>query len=54
VGSRTPVQRQLSGAGSHAANYWGVNWDGYIDDDIPLRRELKTRGLLDRNVPWLR
>jgi hypothetical protein len=52
--SRTPVQRQLSGVGSHTANYWGVNWDGYVDDDIPLRRELKSRGLLDRSVPWLR
>jgi ectoine hydroxylase-related dioxygenase (phytanoyl-CoA dioxygenase family) len=52
--NRTPVQRQLLGAGTHTANYWGINWDGYIDDEIPLRKELKQRGLLDRNVPWLR
>ena len=42
------------GEGTHTANYWGINWDGYIDDEIPLRKELKTRGLLDRAVPWLR
>lgn len=51
---RTPVQRQLLGEGSHTANYWGVNWDGYLDEDIPLRRELRERRLLDRSVPWLR
>jgi Phytanoyl-CoA dioxygenase (PhyH) len=52
--NRTPVQRQLLGEGTHTANYWGINWDGYIDDHIPLRRELMERGLLDRSVPWLR
>ena len=36
------------------ANYWGINWDGYIDEEIPLRKELKKRGLLDRTIPWLR
>jgi hypothetical protein len=52
--NRTPVQRQLLGAGTHTANYWGIDWDGYIDDEIPLRAELKERGLLDRGIPWLR
>nr|MDT0660522.1 phytanoyl-CoA dioxygenase family protein [Micromonospora sp. DSM 115978] len=52
--NRTPVQRQLLGEGTHTANYWGVDWDGYVDDGIPLRAELKRRGLLDRSVPWLR
>lgn len=51
---RTPVQRQLLGDGTHTANYWGVNWDGYVDDEIPLRHELGRRDLLDRRVPWLR
>lgn len=51
---RTPVQRQLLGEAGHTANYWGVDWDGYVDEDIPLRRELRERGLLDRSVPWLR
>lgn len=51
---RTPVQRQLLGEGSHTANYWGVGWDGYVDETIPLRAELRRRGLLDRSVPWLR
>jgi hypothetical protein len=31
-----------------------VNWDGYIDEKIPLRHELQSRGLLDRAIPWLR
>jgi Phytanoyl-CoA dioxygenase (PhyH) len=52
--ARTPVQRQLLGEGTHTANYWGINWDGYVDDRIPLRHELKERDLLDRSVPWLR
>jgi Phytanoyl-CoA dioxygenase (PhyH) len=52
--NRTPVQRQLIGDAPHTANYWGINWDGYVDDEIPLRKELKTRGLLDRSIPWLR
>ena len=52
--NRTPVQKQLLGEATHTANYWGVNWDGYIDEKIPLRHELQTRGLLDRSIPWLR
>jgi len=52
--NRTPVQRQLLGESPHTANHWGVGWDGYIDEKIPLRHELSTRGLLDRSVPWLR
>jgi ectoine hydroxylase-related dioxygenase (phytanoyl-CoA dioxygenase family) len=52
--NRTPVQRQLLGEATHTANRWGVNWDGYIDEKIPLRHELQTRGLLDRSIPWLR
>jgi ectoine hydroxylase-related dioxygenase (phytanoyl-CoA dioxygenase family) len=50
----TPVQRQLVGDAPHTANYWGINWDGYVDDEIPLRKELKERGQLDRAIPWLR
>lgn len=52
--NRTPVQRQLCGEAPHTANYWGVNWNGYVDEDIPLRRELRERGQLDRSIPWLR
>ena len=52
--NRTPVQRQICGDAPHTANYWGVNWDGYVDEEIPLRKELRTRGLLDRAIPWLR
>lgn len=52
--NRTPVQRQLLGESPDTINYWGVKWNGYVDDDIPLRRELRERGLLDRSVPWLR
>ncbi|WP_326562778.1 phytanoyl-CoA dioxygenase family protein [Micromonospora sp. NBC_01796] len=52
--ARTPVQRQLLGESPHTANNWGVNWDGYVDDEIPLRRELKRRRRLDRDIPWLR
>ena len=26
----------------------------FVDDEIPLRKELKSRGQLDRSVPWLR
>jgi hypothetical protein len=51
---RTPVQRQLLGEGTHTANYWGIGWDGYVDEEIPLRRELRSRDLLDRSIPWLR
>jgi hypothetical protein len=52
--NRTPVQKQLLGEATHTANYWGINWDGFIDEEIPLRKELRSRGLLDRSVPWLR
>jgi hypothetical protein len=52
--NRSPVQRQLLGESTHTANHWGVNWDGFVDEDIPLRKELRERGLLDRSVPWLR
>jgi Phytanoyl-CoA dioxygenase (PhyH) len=52
--NRTPVQKQLLGEATHTANYWGINWDGFIDEEIPLRKELRERGLLDRSVPWLR
>jgi hypothetical protein len=52
--NRTPVQRQLLGAGTHTANHWGIDWDGYVDDEIPLRKQLKERDLLDRTIPWLR
>lgn len=52
--NRTPVQRQLLGEGTHTANYWGIGWDGYLDEEIPLRRELRGRDLLDRTIPWLR
>jgi hypothetical protein len=31
-----------------------VTANGFVDEDIPLRRELRERGLLDRSVPWLR
>ena len=52
--NRSPVQRQLCGESPHTANYWGVGWNGYVDEEIPLRKELRVRGLLDRTVPWLR
>ncbi len=42
------------GEAPHTANYWGINWNGYVDEEIPLRKELRVRGLLDRTVPWLR
>lgn len=50
----SPVRRQLLGDGPDAINHFGVRRDGYLDETIPLRRELRTRGLLDRSVPWLR
>jgi len=52
--NRSPVQRQLLGDGPHTANFWGVGWDGYVDETIPLRAELRNRNLLDRSIPWLR
>lgn len=50
----SPIQRQLLGAGGDNANFWGIKPDGWLDDAIPLRNELKWRGLLGRNVPYLR
>lgn len=50
----SPIRKQLLGAGPDNANFWGIKQDGWIDDNIPLRNELKWRGLLDRNVPYLR
>ena len=53
--SLTPIQQQLMGAPSYPVQgYWGVKKGGAIDDSIPLRAELKERGLLDRSIPWLR
>jgi hypothetical protein len=52
--NRTPVQQQLLGVGPDNLNYWGVTANGFVDEDIPLRRELRERDLLDRSVPWLR
>jgi hypothetical protein len=54
---RPPAVRQpgtRAAGADRRANHWGVNWDGNVDEDIPLRRDLRTRGLLDRSVPWLR
>jgi ectoine hydroxylase-related dioxygenase (phytanoyl-CoA dioxygenase family) len=50
----SPVQRQLLGGGGDNANFWGIRPDGWIDDAIPLRDELKWSGMLDRAVPYLR
>ena len=49
----TPLQQQLLGYGPDHASFWGIK-QGWIDDEIPLRAELKERGLLDRDVPFLR
>ena len=50
----TPLQQQLLGYGPDHASFWGIKQTGWIDDEIPLRAELKERGLLDRDVPFLR
>ena len=50
----TDVQKQLLGDGPNLPDYWGIHEAGGINDAIPLRAELKERGLLDRSVPWLR
>ena len=50
----TPLQQQLLGYGPDHASFWGIKQSGWIDDEIPLRAELKERGLLDREVPFLR
>jgi len=52
--NRNSVQRQLLGDGEHTAHYWGIDWNGQIDEQIPLRQELRDRNLLDRRIPWLR
>lgn len=48
------IRRQLLGSGPDNANYWGIKQDGWIDDDIPLRAELRRRGVLDGSEPYLR
>jgi hypothetical protein len=50
----TPLQQQLLGYGPDHASFWGIKQSGWIDDEIPLRAELKERGLLDRAIPFLR
>ena len=50
----TPLQQQLLGHEPDHASFWGITQSGWIDDEIPLRAELKERGLLDRGVPFLR
>jgi len=50
----SPLRRQLLGGGADHANYWGVRPDGWVDEDIPLRRELAARALLDGGAPHLR
>lgn len=50
----TPLQQQLLGYGPDNASFWGIKQSGWIDDEIPLRAELKERGLLDRSIPFLR
>ncbi len=49
-----PLQQQLLGYGPDHASFWGIRQDGWIDDEIPLRKEFKARGLLDRSIPFLR
>ena len=50
----SPVQQQLLGSGPDHANYWGIRQDGWIDNDIPLRAELRSRGVLNGSQPYLR
>ena len=45
---------RLLGDGPDRANYWGVDQGGWVDEHIPLRRELAMRGLLDGSRPYLR
>ncbi len=52
--SLTPVQRQLIGESPGTVNHWGIDWNGAIDNTIPLRSELKKRDLLDPRIPYLR
>ena len=37
-----------------SAHTGATRQDGWIDDEIPLRKELKERGLIDRAIPYLR
>ncbi|MGL4175129.1 MAG: hypothetical protein ACRCSN_03550 [Dermatophilaceae bacterium] len=50
----SPLHQQLLGYGPDHASFWGITQSGWIDDDIPLRAELKKRGLLDPTIPYLR
>lgn len=50
----SPVRQQLLGAGPDNANFWGVRQDGWIDQEIPLRAALASRGLLNPKIPYLR
>ncbi|WUI00102.1 phytanoyl-CoA dioxygenase family protein [Spirillospora sp. NBC_00431] len=50
----TPLRRQLLGDTDEAASPFGVSLKYGVDDAIPLRAELKTRGLLDRSHHYLR
>ncbi|MGA8114680.1 MAG: phytanoyl-CoA dioxygenase family protein [Actinocatenispora sp.] len=52
--SLSPLQQQLLGAGDTNASHWGIKPDGWIDKDIPLRKELASRDLLDRSTSYLR
>ncbi|HEU4399509.1 MAG TPA: phytanoyl-CoA dioxygenase family protein [Actinomycetota bacterium] len=45
----TPVRRQLLGDGPDAMSHWGLGTDA-----VPLREELRRKGLLDPTVPQLR
>ncbi|GAA2573351.1 phytanoyl-CoA dioxygenase family protein [Actinomadura fulvescens] len=52
----SPLRRQLLGDGDGTATYFGISRElgGVWDDEIPLRAELKARGLLDRSRQFLR
>ncbi|GAA4223638.1 hypothetical protein GCM10022254_01210 [Actinomadura meridiana] len=51
----SPLRRQLLGDGDEAASHFGFTLEsGVWDDAIPLRSELKSRGLLDRSHHYLR
>jgi hypothetical protein len=53
-GDLDPIQKQLLGEGPDRYNYWGIKPDGWLDDSIPLRAELKRRELLEPTIPYLR
>lgn len=51
----SPLRRQLLGDADEAASHFGFTLEsGVWDDAIPLRSELKSRGLLDRSRHYLR